>query len=80
MPRGDDAHSLRGVVVTSRWRMWWLTLARGYAVRMVKRRPRASVFGRIRYTVEWVLRKREGAAAPAKKVRLEVKRHTPGGM
>lgn len=34
---------------TSRLRMWWLRLARGYKLTQIRRRPRTGWFGRLTY-------------------------------
>ena len=43
------------VQTDSRFRVWWLTAFNGYRVNMSRRSPRAGMFGRIRYDIQWTL-------------------------
>lgn len=58
-------YKVRVVTTVSRWRMWWLTAARGYSIKLVKQSPHASALGNIYYTAVWVLQKRIESDNPA---------------
>jgi len=43
------------VIVTSRLRVLWLRVIRGYTVDTIRRRPRLGRLGQIEYDIEWHL-------------------------
>jgi len=43
------------VRTNNRFRVWWLKVFAGYRVKKSFRIPKAGLFGRIRYDVQWVL-------------------------
>ena len=55
----DEANEM--VKTTSRFWVWWLITFGGYQVKISRRFPRAGLFGRITYDIQWTLSQRSSA-------------------
>jgi len=45
-------------VTKSRFYVWWLLIFNGYTLEVIFRKPKPSLFGRVKYSNVWVLKQR----------------------
>jgi hypothetical protein len=50
------------VTSSSRFRVWWLRIARGYRVLSIRKEPKGGVFGVIHYRRTWTLMRRKSVS------------------